>query len=74
MRRFSEGVLVPQAVWREVVETGKGQPAQGRQAERRDSFDVLRPALSVAEVTSRGMKKAETRDFVREKVVNYEDW
>ena len=25
-RRFPEGVLVPQAVWREVVETGKGQP------------------------------------------------
>lgn len=25
-RRFIEGVLVPQAVWREVVETGKGQP------------------------------------------------
>jgi len=26
-QRFSEGVLVPQAVWREVVETGKGQAA-----------------------------------------------
>jgi hypothetical protein len=25
-RRFAEGVLVPQAVWQEVVETGKGQP------------------------------------------------
>lgn len=25
-RRFSGGVLVPRAVWREVVETGKGQP------------------------------------------------
>jgi len=25
-RRFSEGVVVPQAVWREVVETGQGQP------------------------------------------------
>lgn len=25
-RRFSAGVLVPRAVWREVVETGKGQP------------------------------------------------
>lgn len=25
-QRFAEGVLIPQAVWREVVETGKGQP------------------------------------------------
>lgn len=25
-RRFSEGIIVPQAVWQEVVETGKGQP------------------------------------------------
>ena len=25
-RRFPEGILIPQAVWREVVETGKGQP------------------------------------------------
>lgn len=24
--RFPEGILIPQAVWREVVETGKGQP------------------------------------------------
>jgi len=25
-RRFPEGIAVPQAVWREVVETGQGQP------------------------------------------------
>lgn len=25
-RRFPGGILVPEAVWREVVETGKGQP------------------------------------------------
>lgn len=25
-KRFPEGVLIPQAVWREVVETGNGQP------------------------------------------------
>ena len=25
-QRFPDGVLLPQAVWREVVETGKGQP------------------------------------------------
>lgn len=24
--RFPEGILIPQAVWREVVETGRGQP------------------------------------------------
>ena len=24
--RFPEGILIPQAVWREVVETGQGQP------------------------------------------------
>jgi predicted nucleic acid-binding protein len=28
-QRFSEGVLVPQAVWREVVETGKGRAIDG---------------------------------------------
>jgi predicted nucleic acid-binding protein len=25
-RRFPEGILIPQAVWHEVVETGKGKP------------------------------------------------
>lgn len=25
-RRFPDGILIPQAVWREVVETGKGRP------------------------------------------------
>jgi predicted nucleic acid-binding protein len=25
-KRFAEGILIPQSVWREVVETGKGQP------------------------------------------------
>ena len=25
-QRFPKGILIPQAVWREVVETGKGQP------------------------------------------------
>lgn len=28
-QRFSEGVLIPQAVWHEVVETGKGQSGAG---------------------------------------------
>lgn len=31
-RRFPDGVLVPQAVWREVVETGKGQPGSEEMA------------------------------------------
>jgi len=31
-RRFPEGVLISQAVWREVVETGKGQPGSAEVA------------------------------------------
>jgi len=46
-RRFPEGVLVPQAVWREVVETGKGQPGSAEVASA--SWVVVR------EVKDRGL-------------------
>lgn len=29
-RRFPEGILIPQSVWQEVVEKGKGQPGARR--------------------------------------------
>jgi predicted nucleic acid-binding protein len=48
-RRFPEGVLVPQAVWREVVETGKGQPGSEEVASA--SWVVVREARDKALVS-----------------------
>jgi uncharacterized protein len=48
-RRFIEGVLVPQAVWREVVETGKGQP--GAEEVASASWVVVREVRDTALVS-----------------------
>lgn len=43
-KRFSEGILIPLAVWQEVVETGSGQP--GAQAVAAASFIETRPVTN----------------------------
>ena len=58
-RRFPEGILIPQAVWREVVETGKGQPGAKKVAsakwitvcevEDKDCVTLLRRELDEGE-------------------------
>lgn len=49
-RRFPDGVLLPQAVWKEVVETGTGRPGADRVA--RTSWLTVRPVTNTALVSS----------------------
>jgi len=68
-RRFSEGVLVPQAVWREVVETGKGQPGSAelvsaawiivREVKDKDLVSLLRAELDEGEAEAIALAREE---------------
>lgn len=46
-KRFSEGILIPRSVWREVVEAGKGQPGATEVASA--------PWITVAEVKDKNL-------------------
>ena len=68
-RRFPEGVLVPQAVWREVVETGKGQPGSAevasatwvvvREVKDRGLVSLLRAELDEGEAETIALAREE---------------
>lgn len=69
LRRFPEGVVVPQAVWREVVETGKGQPGSEevasaswvvvREVKDQGLVSLLRPELDDGEAETIALAREE---------------
>lgn len=73
-QRFTEGILVPQAVWREVVETGQGKPGAESVAtaewitrhplQRRDFAALLQAELDEGEAETIALSREVGADLV----------
>lgn len=72
--RFPDGLLIPDAVWREVVETGRGRPGaleirearwiQQRAVRDRDYVQLLRAELDAGEAEVIALARQEQADVV----------
>ena len=74
LRRFPEGVLIPQAVWREVVEAGKGQSGSKEvasaswiivhEARDKDLVSLLRTEIDEGEAEAIALAREEQASVV----------
>ncbi len=73
-QRFPDGVLIPDALWREVVETGRGRPGtvevrearwiQRRAVQDRDTVQLLSTELDAGEAEAIALARQEQADVV----------